>query len=282
METRLIAKPDSTFRQETNNNQDNKWEKPKSPGKRKKKQKAPTWEPTTSDRFDCLNVENEPKHDLDSNDPIQIKLTNVKLKRKIQYLQSKVKDSQPTAEITATGNFKPRTTSARCLSESTNAISSTSQSLQEEQKETLHRRSTGYYRSSRNMHKKRNNDVYIVGDSKLNGLDERKMKKCNGNVKVRAHPGATVTDMLDYLKPISRKQPSHLILHAGTNDIKSQTPVEIFGNFERVKDMIANESPETRLVISSLILRNDNIELNSKIRSLNESLRKFCVDNDMT
>ena len=89
--------------------------------------------------------------------------------------------------------------------------------------------------------------------------------------------------MLDYLKPISRKQPSHLILHAGTNDIKSQTTVEILGNFERVTDVIANENPETRLVISLLILRNDNIEqLNSKIRSLNESLRKFCVDNEMT
>ena len=126
------------------------------------------------------------------------------------------------------------------------------------------------------MHKKRNNDVYIVGDSMLNGLDERKMKKGNGNVKVRAHPGATVTDMLDYLKPISRKQSSHLILlHTGTNDIKSQTPVEILGNFERAKDMIADESPETRSVISSLILRNDNIELNSKIRSLTLSCQGF-------
>ena len=84
----------------------------------------------------------------------------------------------------------------------------------QEQKKTSHR-STGYYLSSRNMHKRRNNDVYIVGDSMLNGLDERKMKKGNGNIKVRAHPGATVTDMLDYLKPISQKQPSHLILHAG-------------------------------------------------------------------
>ena len=147
--------------------------------------------------------------------PIQIQLTNVKLKRKIQYLQSKVKDSQPTAENITTGNFKPRTTSSKCLSESTKAISSTSQSLQEEQEETLHRRFTGYHRSSRNMHKKRNNDVYIVGDSMLNGLDERKKKKGNGNVKVRAHPGATVIDMQDYLKPISRKQPPHLILHAG-------------------------------------------------------------------
>ena len=59
-------------------------------------------------------------------------------------------------------------------------------------------------------------------------LDERKMKKGNGDVKVRAHPGATVTDLLDYLKPISRKQPSHLILHAGTNDIKSQTPIKFW------------------------------------------------------
>ena len=113
-----IAKPDPTFRQETNNNQDNKWEKPKSPAKRAF---PPTWKPTTSNRFDCLNVEDESKHDLDSNDPIQIQLTNVKLKRKIQYLQSKVKDSQPTTENIATGNFKPKTTSARCFSESTNA-----------------------------------------------------------------------------------------------------------------------------------------------------------------
>ena len=77
----------------------------------------------------------------------------------------------------------------------------------------------------------------------LNGLDERKMKEGNCVVKVRAHRGATasatVTDMLGCLKPISRKQPSHLILHAGTNDMNSQTYV---GIFERVKDMLANES----------------------------------------
>ena len=94
---------------------------PKSPEERAL---PPIWEPTTSNRSDCLNVEDESKHDLDSNDPIQIELTDViKPKRKVQYLQSKVKDSQPTAENIASG--KPRTTSARCLSESTNAISST-------------------------------------------------------------------------------------------------------------------------------------------------------------
>ena len=67
-----IAKADLTFRPETNNNQDSKWEKPKSPAKRAF---PPTWELARSDRFDCLNVENESKHDLDSNDPIQIHAT---------------------------------------------------------------------------------------------------------------------------------------------------------------------------------------------------------------
>ena len=51
-----------------------------------------------------------------------------------------------------------------------NAISSTSQSLQEEQEETLHRCSTGYYHSSHHMNKQGNNDVYMAGDSMLNGL----------------------------------------------------------------------------------------------------------------
>ena len=74
-----IAKADSSFRSETNSSQDSKWEKPKSPAKRAF---PPTWEPARSDRFDCLNVENESKHDLDSNDPIQIQLTNGKIKRK--------------------------------------------------------------------------------------------------------------------------------------------------------------------------------------------------------
>ena len=149
-----IAKQDSTCRPETKNN---KTTNGKSLNHQQKERFPPTWEPTTSNRCDCFNVEDESRHDLDSNDADQIKP-----KRKIQYLQSKVKDSQPTAENIATGNLKPRTTSAKCLSESTNAISSTSQSLQEEQEETVHRRFTGYYRSSRNMHKKRNNDVYMT------------------------------------------------------------------------------------------------------------------------
>ena len=58
-----IAKPDSTFRPETNNSQDNKWEKPKFPAKTASPH---TWEPTMSNRSDCLNVEDESKLDLDS------------------------------------------------------------------------------------------------------------------------------------------------------------------------------------------------------------------------
>ena len=49
----------------------------------------------------------------------------------------------------------------------------------------------------------------------LNGVEERKMPSY---VKVRNFPGSTVRDMYDYVKPLLRKRPPHLILHVGTND----------------------------------------------------------------
>ena len=49
-------------------------------------------------------------------------------------------------------------------------------------------------------------NVFIVGDSLLNGINENGMKKLNHNVKVRNHPGATTEDIIDHIKPILRKK----------------------------------------------------------------------------
>ena len=58
-------------------------------------------------------------------------------------------------------------------------------------------------------------------------MDERKMSNRRRIIKVRAHPGASISDMLDYLRPILRKKPTHLVLHAETNDIRNLSPEEI-------------------------------------------------------
>ena len=54
----------------------------------------------------------------------------------------------------------------------------------------------------------------IVGDSMLNGVEERKMPIY---VKVRNFPRSTIRDMYDYVKPLLRKRPSHVLFHVGTN-----------------------------------------------------------------
>ena len=71
------------------------------------------------------------------------------------------------------------------------------------------------------MGKEKGSSIYVVGDSIVNGMDERKMSNRRRIIKVRAHLDASISDMVDYLRPILHKNPLHLILRAGTNDIRN-------------------------------------------------------------
>ena len=42
----------------------------------------------------------------------------------------------------------------------------------------------------------------IMGDSIINGLDERRLERNGIKVKVRCFPGASIIDMYDYCRPI--------------------------------------------------------------------------------
>ena len=81
--------------------------------------------------------------------------------------------------------------------------------------------------------------------------------------------------MLDYLRPILHKKPTHLVLHAGTNDIRNLSPEEILDQFDKVNDVVTRDSPETKLILSSLSERYDYTELNDKIVT-NDLLKNFC------
>ena len=39
------------------------------------------------------------------------------------------------------------------------------------------------------------------------------------NVKALTHPGSTTANMVDYIKPIVKRTPHALLLHADTNDM---------------------------------------------------------------
>ena len=78
-----------------------------------------------------------------------------------------------------------------------------------------------------------------IGDSMLEGLDDRKMSS-KRVVKVRKFPGAT-NDMYHYLMPLIQKQPDNVILHVGTNDPSFCNSSEIVNNILKLRWFISQK-----------------------------------------
>ena len=51
----------------------------------------------------------------------------------------------------------------------------------------------------------------------LNGVQEKGLN-ADINIKIRKYPGASLTDMLDHIRPSLRKEPDQIIIYAGTNN----------------------------------------------------------------
>lgn len=80
-------------------------------------------------------------------------------------------------------------------------------------------------------------------------------------VKVIAHSGSTTDDLLDYIKPIARKQPDILIIHTGTNDLINgvTTKKEVRKLVRYIRDIDENE--EITIGIVSRYDRNPKMEI---------------------
>ena len=69
-----------------------------------------------------------------------------------------------------------------------------------------------------------------------------------------------------------------VILHCGTNDL--QQNLKTVDNLKQIHDYTKANSPKTKLVISTIITRKDNIELDKKVKVMNDRLIKFASKND--
>ena len=67
-------------------------------------------------------------------------------------------------------------------------------------------------------------EVFIVGDSILKNLQGRKISRTE-KVKVSLFPGCTTMDMKDHIKPILRRNPDAIVMHVGTNSLRSSASV---------------------------------------------------------
>ena len=99
-------------------------------------------------------------------------------------------------------------------------------------------------------------------------------KDANSKLKLRKHPGASSVDILDHIKPILRRQPDKIIVHAGTNDISKG--INYLKNVKRIVKLVRESANDITLCFSSIICRTDIEEANEKIDETNEHLKNYC------
>eukprot|EP00794_Sanderia_malayensis_P000912 gene912-217_t len=86
--------------------------------------------------------------------------------------------------------------------------------------------------------------VFIIGDSILNGISEYGLNKSH-DVIVHPHSGATSQDIKDHIKPIIRRKPDLIIIHAGTNDLTQEcNTVE---EMNEIFDAVRSDPPRLKL-----------------------------------
>jgi len=81
--------------------------------------------------------------------------------------------------------------------------------------------------SSSNHHSQNKTTTVIIGDSILKNIHGYKIgAKIKQRIVVKAIPGSMTKDMKHYLKPSLDRKPDRIVLHVGTNDLKSSTALE--------------------------------------------------------
>ena len=122
-------------------------------------------------------------------------------------------------------------------------------------------------------------DVFTVGDFILKNLQGRKISR-SAKVKVSSFPGCTTMDIRDHITPILRKDPDAIVIHVGTNSLRSSASVrDCAEEILNLATMISNES-SADLAISGIIPRSDDESLAFKVSGVNKLLKTFATKMD--
>jgi lysophospholipase L1-like esterase len=129
----------------------------------------------------------------------------------------------------------------------------------------------------------RKKTVFIAGDSIVKNTVGARMSGNDSNhyFIVKPFPGATISDMEDFVKPLSRRSSDKMILHVGTNDLRSCTPRVIADSIVNLVTQVKEDSPNTTIGISAILVRNDNNDLAFKALQANITLKEYCLRNEI-
>ena len=124
--------------------------------------------------------------------------------------------------------------------------------------------------------KKKKRTITICGDSTIKDIKSFKMKKAissNDKVFIKSFPGAKIECMKDYVKHSLKYNPDLLIVHMGTNDLRTEkSPEDIAESIINLSlDIKTNEN---EVVVNGIVPRGDS--LNEKGTKVNFFLQSKC------
>ena len=131
-------------------------------------------------------------------------MENIKLKQKVQYLESKV-DQQKVNRPNSSGIMK-RDSGGKSRYSSHGNIQIADEDRQTHTTEISEDQQV------------KDKDVK-VGDSVIKNIDPRELSR-KYKTLVKSYSGATNKDIVDFVKPAARRKVEGIILRSGTNDLK--------------------------------------------------------------
>ena len=117
-----------------------------------------------------------------------------------------------------------------------------------------------------------NIDIVLLTDSNGKFID---CKKFCPNKPVRRFYCPTIPRTIDELNKNDLGNPSHIIIHTGTNDIENSTLDSCVGDFQLMVDIASQKYPNAKILVSTLLVRADNFD--STRKSLNTKISQLSV-----
>ena len=115
--------------------------------------------------------------------------------------------------------------------------------------------------------------VYILSDSMLNQLDQKRLSK-KYDVIVKCHGGCTLKCAYTHLPHAIDLNPDYIIIHISTNDCTTKTSCQVKRELKNLMNYLQERLPDTKPIFSLPTVRSDKSQANVIIRNLNVKLRK--------
>ena len=111
----------------------------------------------------------------------------------------------------------------------------------------------------------------------INGLTS----KCKHRFRIQPYGGAISENLVDHIRPTLRGTSDIIAIHIGTNDITNDDCSSLQIKLGKIRELVTELSPWSKVVLSFIILSHDKTNINVKANRENEIIKQFSKTNKL-